>query len=206
MKDIDLKDLIICHRCQTLHKKKPLLKNQEARCSECGAVLYKQNSTLVYKYLSFSITAIIFLSISLFFPILNINLSGLESSLNIIEAIKSLYESGYDIVAIFATFVLLIFPFIVLIFLFLSSLFMILKIFKHLTKWLLIIVGFLNNWSMLDIFFISILVGAVKIFDYASIEVGIAFYSSIVFILFEIYLTKHSRVDELWYRWESIYD
>ena len=80
-----------------------------------------------------------------------------------------------------------------------------LKIAKNITKWLLVFVGFLNRWSMLDIFFISLLVASVKIFDYAIISPSIAFYSTIIYMILEIYLTKHTRVEELWDEWEERY-
>ena len=202
----ELKDLIICPRCQKVHKKVSLKKGEVARCSSCKEILYKDKKNILTIYLSFSVTALIFLFISTFFPIIDINLSLYESSLNIIEAILSLFENGYLFVGLFSFFVLLLFPFLVLSLLFLASLFMKLKIFKNLTKWFLIIVSFLTTWSMLDIFFISILVASVKIFDYATINLNVAFFSLVIYMILEIYLTKHIRVFELWDEWEEIYE
>ena len=202
---METKDLIICHRCQTLHKKRALTKKEIAKCSECGEILYKSRKNLLNYYLSFSITALVFLLISLFFPILHINLSGFESSLSVVDSIVLLFSKGYDLVALFSLFILIIFPILIILFLFFISLFMSLKIARNTTKWLLIFVGFLNSWSMLDIFFISILVASVKIFHYATISPSIAFYSTIIYMVLEIYLTKHTRVEELWDEWEERY-
>ncbi len=200
-----LKNLIICPKCQSIHKKLPLKKGEVARCTNCREILYKDGRDILKFYLSFSFTALVFLSISMFFPIVNIDLAGFDSSLNILQAVISLFDSGYNLVALFSGFVLVIFPFCVIVFLFFAALFMQLKIFKNIVRWLLIIVSFLDLWSMLDIFFISILVATVKIFDYATISVGISFYSMVVFILLEIYLTKHMRIEELWDEWEEIW-
>ncbi len=202
---MELKKIVICPKCQSVHKRLPLKKNQIARCTECGEILYKDNKNILKFYLSFSFTALIFFTISMFFPIVDINLAGFDSSLSIVDSVLSLYEAGYDLVALFSTFVLILFPLIIISFLFLATLFMEFSIFKGIVRWLLIIVSFLDVWSMLDIFFISILVAAVKIFDYATISLDIAFYSMIAFIALEIYLTKHRRIEELWDEYEKIY-
>ena len=176
-----------------------------ARCKECGDILYKYDKHILKFYLSFSFTALVFFVISMFFPIVDINLAGFDSSLSIVDSVLSLFEAGYDLVALFSAFVLILFPLLIISFLFLASLLLELSILKGLVRWLLIVVSFLDVWSMLDIFFISILVSAVKIFDYATISLDIAFYSMIAFITLEIYLTKHRRIEELWDEYEKIY-
>ena len=201
----DLKNLIICPKCQTIHKRVTLKKGEMARCKECKEILYKDDKHILKYYLSFSFTALIFFAISMFFPIVDINLAGFDSSLSIVDSVLSLFESGYDLVAIFSAFVLVLFPLLIILSLFLVSLFMELSILKNLVKWILIMVSFLDTWSMLDIFFISILVATVKIFDYATISLDIAFYSMILFIALEVYLTKHRRIEELWDEYEKIY-
>ncbi len=202
---MDLQNLIICPKCQSIHKRLPLKKGEMARCRECGEVLYKDDRHILKFYLSFSFTSLVFFVISMFFPIVDINLAGFDSSLSIVDSVLSLFENGYDLVAIFSAFVLVLFPLLIISFLFLGTLLMELSILKSVVKWLLIVVSFLDIWSMLDIFFISILVSAVKIFDYATITLDIAFYSMIVFITLELYLTKHRRIEELWDEYEKIY-
>jgi len=58
---------------------------------------------------------------------------------------------------------------------------------------------------MVDIFFISLLVAMVKLFDYASIEIGISFIAFILTIILEIIITKNISAYELWKVYENVY-
>jgi len=201
----DLKDIVICHKCQKPHKRVPLKANEEARCSKCDALLYKNIQGIEYKIFSYSFTALILYIISMIYPIIDINLAGNKSLLNIVETIFLLFNSGYILVSFFALMVLIIFPFSVMFLLFIFSIFIILKKNKYLTKNILKLLEKFHHWSMLDIFFVSILVAMVKIFDYAIIEFDVAFVSLILFIMIELYLTRHIYIESLWDLWEERY-
>ena len=120
---IELKDMVICYKCQKVHKKKPLRRKEEARCSNCDTLLYKNINGLEYRIFSYSITALMLFAISMIYPVININLAGSRSLLNIPETIFLLFESGYLLVSFFALMVLVIFPFIVMFLLFVFSIF-----------------------------------------------------------------------------------
>ena len=202
----ELKKITICHKCQKIHKKRVLFPHEEARCQYCGALLYKSTSGLEYKLFSFSFTALMLFAISMIYPVIEINLAGNKSLLNIPQTIFLLFEDGYILVSFFALMVLVIFPFIVMFLLFIFSIFIILKRNRYFTKEILKILEQINGWSMLDIFLISILVAMVKIFDYALIEFDVAFFSLIFFIAIELYLTRHIYIETLWDMWEDRYE
>jgi paraquat-inducible protein A len=202
---IELKDMVICYKCQKVHRKKPLRRKEEARCSNCDTLLYKNINGLEYRIFSYSITALMLFAISMIYPVIDINLAGSRSLLNIPETIFLLFESGYLLVSFFALMVLVIFPFIVMFLLFVFSIFVIIRKNSNLTKSILKLLESFTHWSMLDIFFVSILVAMVKIFDYALIEFDVGFVSLIFFIMIELYLTRHIYIESLWDLWEDRY-
>jgi len=201
----DLKDIVICHKCYKPHKRVRLQPKEEARCQRCDSLLYKSTVGLEYKIFSYSLTALILYSISMIYPVIDINLAGNKSLLNIPQTILHLFENGYLLVSFFSLMVLVIFPLIVMFLLFLFSIFMIIRKNKALTKNILKLLEKFNHWSMLDIFFVSLLVAMVKIFDYALIEFDIAFISLVLFIIIELYLTRHIYIESLWDLWEERY-
>jgi len=202
----ELKNLTICHKCQKVHKKRSLSSKEEARCSWCGALLYKSTYGLEYKLFSFSFTALVLFAVSMIYPVIEINLAGNISYLNIPQTIFLLFEEGYVLVSFFALMVLIIFPLMVMFLLFVFSVFVILKKNKLLTKHILKFLDHISRWSMLDIFFVSILVAMVKIYDYALIEFEVAFFSLVFFIMIELYLTRHIYIETLWDMWEDRYE
>ncbi len=197
------KDLLICPRCFTVHKKLPLSKRHEARCQRCNEVLLRGCDTLEWRVLALSISALIFLGLALAFPLVDIDLGGVSSSLNMIDAISKLWGDGYLFIAIFALFVLVLFPLLLMGTLLIVSIAMILRR-KRLARNLLILATTLSHWSMLDIFFVSILVALVKIYEYAQIRFDIAFLALALFVFIEIYLTRYIKLEWYWERWERL--
>lgn len=197
------KDLLICPRCFTLHKKRSLAKQDEARCQRCGKVLMRSVNALEWRVLAFSISGIVFLLLALLFPLVDIDLGGIRSSLNMVDAIMKLWENGELFIALFAFLVLILFPLLFVGSLLMVSIAMIFKR-KRLARDLLIFATTLSHWSMLDIFFVSILVALVKIYEYAQIRFDSAFIALALFILIEIYLSKYIRLEWYWERWEQL--
>ena len=51
---------------------------------------------------------------------------------------------------------------------------------------------------MSDIFLISILVALVKLIGYAQIDMGVAFWTLVIFVGIDLYMTKQIHVSEIW--------
>ena len=95
-----------------------------------------------------------------------------------------------------------VYPFFVLLFTFLFALFMIVG-FKKSARKVLVGLELVSRWSMLDIFFIAILVAMVKVFEYATIHFDIAFWALGLVVAYEFYITKIVKIEALWDYWES---
>ncbi|BCD61555.1 paraquat-inducible protein A [Nitratiruptor sp. YY08-26] len=199
----NLKDLTICPRCQTLHKKLPLSKKEEAHCANCNARLYKNYTDLPQRALALSLAALIFFAIATTFPIIQIDFAGSFSSVNLLDAIWQLLHEGYIFMALFAFLVLFLFPLLLMGTLFIFSLLLVMKK-RVFAKWVLQFMTLLSRWSMLDIFFVSILVAMVKIYEYAHIHFGLAFWAMALFVLLEIYLTRYITIEQYWDKWEEV--
>jgi len=193
-----LNELIICHTCHTLHQEAPIEDGSKACCSQCHTVLYRYDSQLADYGLSLSLTAIILLILSNFFPLVKIEILGHEQFITITKTFLSLFHHGFYIVSILCAFLIFIFPLII--FLLYILLFTLLKLRKGktLTKKILVILSHLLPWSMSDIFLISILVALVKLIGYAQIHMGIAFWALISFVLLDLYVTKTIYLSEIW--------
>ena len=63
---------------------------------------------------------------------------------------------------------------------------------------LLIILAKILPWNMTEIFLISVFVALVKLIGYAQIHFGLSLWALIVFVAFDLYLSKSISIDELW--------
>jgi paraquat-inducible protein A len=103
----ELDNLIICHRCHTLHKEITIQDGSKACCRECKTVLYRYDSRLAEHGLALSISALIFFVLANFFPLVKIEILGHEQFITIIKTISSLFENGFFIVGLILSFLIL---------------------------------------------------------------------------------------------------
>jgi paraquat-inducible protein A len=205
MKKSELDNLIICHKCHTLHEKIPLKEGAKAHCSKCDILLYKNDTHALDRTLALVITALISLIVSFEFTIITININGLEQSLNLTSLFVVIVEHRQYIVGVMLLFLIVIFPFTILISMFFLIIYMKMGKAEYLVRRLLILLAHLRPWSMVDIFFISLLVAMVKLFDLAQIELGISFAAFILTLFLDAIITKNISFYELWEHHDKIY-
>jgi paraquat-inducible protein A len=201
----ELDQFIICKKCDTLHRKIPLHQGTKALCSKCDTLIYRRDDKMIEKSLALVITTIISLIVAFEFTIISININGLEQSLSLSSLFAVLIEHNQYVVGIMFLFLIVIFPLMILTSLFFIFFFMKIKKYGYTTKRLLILLSHLKHWSMVDIFFISLLVAMVKLFDYARIEIGVSFVAFILTLILELIITKNISFHELWQEHENIY-
>ncbi len=81
-----------------------------------------------------------------------------------------------------------------------------LKINESAVKKMLVLLSTLLPWNMVEIFLISILVAMVKLIGYAEIHFGISFWALVLFVLFDIYMTRNISIIALWGMKERVYE
>jgi paraquat-inducible protein A len=201
----ELDHYIICHKCHTLQREVPIAEGSKALCSQCGVVLYHRDSRLMDHGLALSIAGLIFFILANIFPLVKIDILGSERFISIISMIFSLINSGYYLVGLFVTYLIFIFP--LMIFLLYILIFSLMKAGRGeiLTKDLLILLSRIQPWHMSDIFLISILVAIVKLFGMAEIRFGVSFWTLIVFVLIDTYITRNIHLGELWVLRKQVY-
>jgi paraquat-inducible protein A len=114
-------------------------------------------------------------------------------------------EHDQYVVGILFLFLIVIFPITILLSLFVLLFFMKIKKAGYFTTRLLILIAHVAPWSMVDIFFVSLLVSMVKLFDVANIELGIAFFALFFTLFLDLIITKHINFHQLWEKHREIY-
>ncbi|MCH9739625.1 MAG: paraquat-inducible protein A [Epsilonproteobacteria bacterium] len=205
MKKSELDNLVICKKCHTLHRKIPLHHHTKALCRYCDTVIYRNHHNLLNTTLALSITALVLLIVAFSFTIISININGIYQSLDLNSLFIVIFEHQYYLVGIMLSFLIVLFPLMILGSTILLLFLMKLKSSPRLVRQLLILIAKLIPWSMVDIFFISILVAMVKLFDYAQIDLGVAFVAFILVLLLDLVLIKRLSFNELWMNYEETY-
>lgn len=201
----ELDNFIICKKCNTLHRRIPLHNGGKALCSKCNTLIYQRDDNMIEKKLALVLTSLITLFIAFQFTIITININGLEQSLSLLSLFTVLLEHQQYLVGMMFLFLIVLFPLIILSSLFFLLFFMKTKKHEYTVKRLLILLSHIQHWNMLDIFFISLLVAMVKLFDYAKIEFGISFGALMTTLALELIITKNISFDALWRHYKTCY-
>jgi len=201
----ELDKLIICKKCHTLHKKIELHHGTKARCQLCDTILYREHRNLIDNTLALSLVSLISLVVAFSFSILTININGIYQSLDMVSIFVTIFEHKQYLVGIMLLFLIFIFPTFIFIAIVVLLTLMKRKKSAYLVKRLLILVAKLLPWSMVDIFFISILVAMVKLFDFAQLELGIGFGAFTIILLLNLFILKRISLADIWEKYDYIY-
>ncbi len=202
----DLDNLILCKHCDTLHFKKNLEGRAVAKCSECGYLLYRNSRRVFRRAFAFSLTAFFLFLVAYFYPILEVIIAGEKNYLTIIDMIQRLFKERYFIVGSIIFVVLVVAPLLVMLSYILIGVLTQFKIAKRFVKFLIIFLIQMQNWVMIDIFLVSILVALVKLLSYATIHFGIAFSALVLFLIIDFIALRSIRPVELWQYFKRVYE
>lgn len=178
---------IACPGCDLLIEVPALGHGESASCPRCGSFLTRTHDDAYHRVLAFASAGLVFLLLANNYPFLSFSSSGLESVMTLRQTPGALWDNGMpEVGALVAAFIIII-PAAVLI--------MMIALCIPLSQgryhpWLVTIAKgiFLGqNWSMVEVFIIGVIVSLVKIAAMATVVVGQAFWAyaafSVCFVL-----------------------
>jgi len=168
--------LIACHECDLLHNVVPLAHGQSAKCTRCGAVLYRQKRDSIDRCLNFVVTGLILFFLANAFPFMTIEIEGRRQSNTLIAGALEFWRSGFEELAVIVFLMSVMLPLVTL----LGMLHILLPIKLNRRPWRLALifrwVETLKPWAMMEVYMLSVLVALVKLADFAEITPGLSLY------------------------------
>ena len=197
-------DWLACPSCDQLFDMSELQHAEKAYCSHCNAALSAHRTDIFSRVQAFSLSSIMLMVMSCSFPFLAFKASGLESVMTLPQAIQRLHEEGMtDLALLVACFILLI-PAVLLLLSFALGLSLGCGWRNHWAKDCAKIIFHLKTWSMVEVFFIGVLVSYVKIVHMATVVIGISFWAYAIFtITFTMTIGSLDRY-QTWKRLEEL--
>ena len=197
-------DWVACPSCDLLFDMSGLHDGDKARCSRCNHFLSAYKSDAFNRVQVYASSGLIFLLLACTFPFLSFKSSGLESVMTLPQTIESLYNEGmWDLAFLVAGFIVLI-PALVLALLLLLSSALAYGWRAYWSADVCKLIFHLQRWSMVEVFFIGVLVSLVKISHMATVIIGISFWAYAAFsICFILALSNLDRFQS-WKRLEEL--
>ena len=203
MLDEALEHHICCTCCgaiYTIHTKE----NEDALlvCKACDSKVYKHKENSLESIFFLSLTGLILFFPAIYLPLLKVSLGNTENGASVIESVTALYTTHPFVSVISFSFAVL-FPLTYFLLVIIISSLSIKKRAEGLRKKALLVLSFIENWYMLDVFLISVFVGLIKLTGDFTVSFDYGFYLLILMggliILRDYYLST----EDLWKRIEN---
>ncbi|MYM21823.1 PqiA/YebS family transporter subunit [Duganella sp. FT135W] len=164
-------DLISCHDCGVLHRRRPVRPREKARCVRCRSVLYRGIHSDASRMAAITLGAVFTFLIAQFFPIVELEVGGYSSSATLLGAIHVLWTEQMQLVAVVVFLFTMLLPAVELG----ALLYVTLSLraghrppgFDHLLR----AVGMARRWGMTEVLMIGILITIVKMTSLAEVVV-----------------------------------
>jgi len=200
---LDLDRLIACHGCDLLMENQPPAPGEKLCCPRCGEVVRTNKIDSINRTLAFSFSGLILYPFAMFEPIMTLDTMGLKNAGNIFDCMIDTWRSGYSFVAVIVGLTSIFFPLVKLLLLFLVSLQLkqgrstptlarLMRAYVH-----------LDEWGMLEVLMIGLLVTIIKISHLAHISYDIGFFCFVGLLVMALGSSITMDKEEFWNRIEN---
>lgn len=172
-----------CEECDLLIVVPAIEEGERAECPRCGHLLTQRPRQGFERALSFALAGSVFLAISLSFPFLSFSSSGVENVMTLLEASLAIYRQGNPGLAAIVLVSIVILPIALLSAIIALTVPLILG---ARAPWLPLVGKLLfrlNDWAMVEVFMIGVIVSLVKIAKLATVVLGLSFWGYIAFVV-----------------------
>jgi paraquat-inducible protein A len=195
--------LIACRDCDLLHRRVDLPPRGVARCSRCGAELYRTKPNTMGQTLSLVIAGLILITIVNVYPLIFMTMEGRPQEATLLSGVRELVAQGLPPVALVVLITSLLSPLLELLGLLYVLLSLTLGWRPWQMAWVFRWVRRLEPWSMLEVFMLGILISASKLTDDAEIIPGIALYALFALIFIMAAISSSLNPEAIWRELEA---
>ncbi len=176
-------DYVACPSCDCLFDLSQLRDGERARCTRCNHVLSVYRGHAFVHAQAYAAAGLIFLLLACHFPFLSFKSSGLESVMTLPQTIQSLYNEGMWDLALLVTGFIVLIPALVLLLILVLACALSCGWRYHWQAEVGKLIFHMQNWCMVEVFFIGVLVSLVKIANMATVIIGASFWAYAAFSL-----------------------
>jgi paraquat-inducible protein A len=201
--NLNLSSLIACHECDLLHTIKKLNPGEVAKCSRCGATLYKEKENSITRTLSLAIAGLILYIPANFYPIIVLKVIGNTRANSLFTGVKELYKGDFWFVATLVLITSIALPLLnILALLYVTLSLRLDKKLRGVADVFRLYSEF-HMWAMLEVYMLGILVALTKLGSMASVYLGIGLYSFIGLLIITVFSSTSLDPRVVWNKIEE---
>lgn len=204
-KNIDTKQLIACQLCDALFDKPDLKQGQSAKCARCGSVMAERKVNSIERSYHWSLAGLFFLAPAILLPIMGVSLAGQYHQASLLDCILALIDRGFYMIAVLVFLFAIAVPIVRLFGSFYitysfkfnrlkPSLLSFFRAFHH-----------LDNWAMLNVFMLGIVVSMYKLLDDTELSVNMGLIAFILWLISSTMAAATLDQDFIWQELEEAF-
>ncbi|HDZ89128.1 MAG TPA: paraquat-inducible protein A [Deltaproteobacteria bacterium] len=195
---MDLERLIACPECDLLLRRIHVRPKVKAICPRCRSLLFQVKPDPVERTLILSLTGLILFVPAMILPIMRLNALGLEQSAGILQWVSALFRTGFSLVGLVVLLTVAVIPLVKLTLLFHVSMGI-----RMGTGWKILGPSFriyhhMDEWGMLEISTLGILVSIIKLKDMAQISYGTGLLCFALLMIVSLWASNTLDQHEYW--------
>lgn len=197
-RSVDINQFIACHNCDALSQKVTLSEGQKALCPCCGAKLFSHRPDAINRTLAVSIAGLLFVVPAMTFPLIGVGLVGRFNEASLVQCIADLVANDFPIIALCLFLFTIAVPIVRLVAAFYVCFCIKTKrITPHLLQFFRSY-HTLDNWVMLHVFLLGLIVSMYKLVSMADLTVGIGLSAFILLQLCSTLISVTLDQHEIW--------
>ncbi len=173
MKD---EEIMLCPECDLLLEAKTVHDGEKLLCPRCKAELDSPKSNSVEKVLALTSAGLLMYAPAIFLPLLTFDAAGIESSGSIADSFMALMDTGFYFTGIMVFLTAILIPLVKLIMLFSVAALVYTGRSTRKTAVMFRYYHHLDEWGMLEVYMIGILVTIIKMLHMAHVNYDVGFY------------------------------
>jgi paraquat-inducible protein A len=196
--------LVACHDCDLLQRLGEVPEGAAAKCRRCGALLRKRPRNGMERTLALALASAVLFVVAQSFPFLSFEMKGNVTQTNVMTGIVDLYDQGKGEIAALVLLTIVLAPLAQIALL----LYVLVPLRRNRVPWHLPhafrLLRHVQNWSMMEVFLIGILVGITKLMGMASVVPGLAIWAFALLMLVLAGAVASFDPEAVWERLEEI--
>ena len=193
---------IACKDCDLLLERVETPLGDKALCPRCANPLYQPREQSVERTLALAVTGLLLFLPANLLPVMTLDLVGQESSTTIYQGSLVLFREGLYWTALLVFFASVVIPLCKLLLMLFVSGCLQLQRSSPLLPYAFRYYHYLDEWGMLEVYMLSVLVAVVKLKGMASVIPGIGLYCFIALLLVTTLMSSLLDQDDFWTRIE----
>ena len=198
-----VKQLIACQQCDALYDAPVLKQGQSAKCIRCGSVMAERKVDSIDRSYYWSLAGMVLSAPAILLPIMGVTLIGQYHHASLLDCILALIDRGFFMIATLVFLFTLAVPVVRLLGVFYITYSFKFKRLKPSLLHFFRAFHHLDNWAMLNVFMLGIVVSMYKLLDDTELSVNMGLLAFILWLICSTMASISLDQDYIWQKLEN---